>query len=394
MAKIDSDILQIEDQLIEFREYLHRNPELSLHEENTARFVREKLDQWAIPYECVGTGTLATLKGSKSGHTVLLRGDMDALPLQDLSEAPYASKNEGVCHACGHDAHTSALLGAAKILKDRQKEIPGTIKLCFQQAEEIGQGARRFVKAGYLDDVDFAFGIHVSSPRPSGTVSLVSGPINASCDIFTIRVHGKGAHCSRPQDGRDAALAIASILVALQSIVSRQRDPLEPVVISIGKLTAGSGYNVIAEEGSLEGTLRCFDKDQRKIYLEKIASISRAVAEVHGCRAEFESYNAANPLVNDPATTRYAQEIARGIVDEEKLECQSPVSLGAEDFADFSQATQAAFAFVGTQKDEKTSYAHHNGHFDIDESQLKLMVQLHVNVALNNTDWKKEEADI
>lgn len=384
MTHIDQDIQNIESALIETRRHFHAHPEGSLKEVETARYIREKLDAWGIPYAAVGeTGTLGIIKGGKPGPTVLLRGDIDALELQELNDIPYRSQNEGLCHACGHDAHASALLYAAYILRQRQTEVPGTVKLAFQQAEEIGEGAHRFVEEGHLSDVDFAFGQHVTPAFDSGTIHVQAGPVNASVDFFKIRVHGQGSHAAAPEQGRDAALASAAILVHLQNIASRRVSPNEPIILSIGKLVAGTRFNVVAEEGLLEGTLRTVNTKRREEYVQFIADQSRAIAEAYGCSSTFENRNAANVLENDPGVVSYVQHVAQGLFAPDHILTQLPPSMGGEDFADFSQATKAAFVHIGTRSDESTSVVNHNGHFNIDESQLKVMVQLHVNVVLH-----------
>lgn len=381
---IDPQTADLKQWLVETRRYLHEHPEASLKEFETSKWIKKHLDNWNIPYVNVGdTGVLATLKGEKKGNTVLLRADMDALELDDLKDAPYASKNPGLCHACGHDAHTTALLGALKILKERTAEIPGTILFAFQQAEEIGAGARQFVQSGLLDNVDLAYGQHVSSPLPSGKIDITPGPRSASCDIFTIRIKGKGSHASRPHEGRDAALATAHILVALQSLMAREKDPFEPGVLSIGRMEAGTRYNVVAETGELEGTLRIYDIEKRKYFLKRIEEIAIATATLHGCEASFENYNASNALINEEDASAYAKSIIEEIVGPGAFVSTHP-SLGAEDFADYGQITQAAYAHIGTCSSEKTGWAHHNGHFDIDEDQLPLMVQIFVDIALKN----------
>ncbi|MCD1147286.1 amidohydrolase [Peptoniphilus sp. KCTC 25270] len=381
---IDQDVLEIEEYLIQTRRHFHENPEASLKEYETSKFIKKELDTYQIPYVSVGeTGVLATIEGAEKGKTIFLRADFDALELEEKKDVPYASKNKGLCHACGHDAHTAALLGAARILQNRKDHLKGTIKLCFQQAEEIGAGARQFVEAGHLKDVDAAFGIHVASNLSSGTVQLSSGPKSASCDIFKIHVHGNSSHAARPHLGNDAALATASILVGLQPLISRQKSPFEPAVISIGKIEAGSRYNVVAEEGLLEGTLRTLDSELRSDFLKQIEETAALIAKTHGCTAEFENYNAANVLVNQENATKYAQKIIAQRIGEEQLLTEDSPSLGSEDFADFTQIVDAAFLYVGTSKNEETSVPAHNGAFDIDESQLKLMTQIHVDLVEN-----------
>lgn len=381
---IDKEVEEIYDFLVENRRYLHQNPESSLKEFKTAEYIRNILDNLEIEYENVGeTGTIATIVGNKKDNnkTIFLRADIDALELPDKKEVEYKSKKEGLHHACGHDGHTSALLGAAKILNSRKNDFAGTIKLGFQQAEEIGAGARQFVEQGILDDVDFAFGIHLSSDTDLGKIVATKGKANASCDIFEIKVKGKSAHAACPHFGHDAAIATASILVELQSLISRQKNPNDSAVISIGEIHSGTRYNVIAGDGYLKGTLRTFDNNLRKELIEKIEKVAKLTAEIHQCSTEFSNYNASNPLINYDAETEFVDKVASEIVGDENVIRNRIAGLGAEDFADYLQVARGCFARVGSRSNEKTSYPQHSELFDIDERAILLSTQLHVNVA-------------
>lgn len=383
---LDREVEDIYDFLVENRRHFHENPESSLKEFETAKYIRNILDDLEIEYESVGeTGTIAKIVGNKKDNnkTIFLRADIDALELPDKKEVEYKSKKEGLHHACGHDGHASALLGAAKILNSRKDEFSGTIKLGFQQAEEIGAGARQFVEKGILDDVDFAFGIHLSSDTDLGKIVATKGKANASCDIFEIKVKGKSAHAACPHFGHDAAIATASILVELQSLISRQKNPNDSAIISIGEMHSGTRYNVIAGDGYLKGTLRTFDNDLRKELLEKIEKVAKLTAEIHQCSVEFSNYNASNPLINYDEETEFVQNVAKDIVSEEDVVKNRIAGLGAEDFADYLQVARGCFARVGSRSDENTAHPQHSDLFDIDERALLISTQLHVNVALD-----------
>lgn len=385
-AKIDRDIRDLYDSIVKDRRHFHSNPESSLKEYETAEYIRNRLDKLGIEYVKVGeTGTLGIIKGDKAdnGKTVFLRGDIDALEMADEKDVPYKSKKQGLHHACGHDGHASALLGAAEILNNRRDDFSGTVKLCFQQAEEIGAGARIFVNEGHLKDVDFAFGIHLASDTDLGKIVATKGYSNASCDIFEIKVHGKSSHAGYPHLGHDAALASANILVELQNLVSRQVNPNEPAVIAIGEIRSGTRYNVVAGEGYLKGTLRTFNNKLRAELLEKIEKVSELTAAVHGCSIEFSNYDAAAPLVNPEEETLFLQKVASEIVKDEDIVKDRVAGLGAEDFADYLQVTKGVFARVGSRSSEETGQAHHSVKFDIDERCLLISTQLHVNVALD-----------
>lgn len=384
---IEEEIKAGAEEVIALRRYFHQHPEPSLKEYETIKRIKEELDKLDIPYESVGeTGAIGTIEGKKGpGKTILLRADIDALELEDAKDVPYKSKTEGLHHACGHDGHTSALLGAAKILKKHADKFSGTIKLAFQQAEEIGAGARQFVQGGFVEGVDQVFGLHLDSSVPVGKLVSVSGATNASCDIFKINVHGKSAHAARPDQGIDALLAASAITVELQSIVGREINPLDNVVVAVGVLNAGSRYNIVANHAYLEGTVRTFSHETRAFVLEAVERIARDVAKSHRATIEFENYDAAAPLINHEEPAQRAARIATDIVGEENVIKDLPKSLGADDFADFLAVAPGVYARVGTRNldDEKTWFGHHHENFDIDERGLAHATELHVRYALD-----------
>lgn len=387
-VNIRDEVYNLNDDIIKTRRYLHENPEPSLKEYNSARYIREFLESNNIEYFKVGeTGTLGIIKGNKkvSNKTILLRADIDALEIEDKKNVSYSSKNQGLSHACGHDAHTSSLLYATKVLNSKKDEFSGTIKLCFQQAEEIGAGARIFVKEGYLDDVDFVFATHVDSSIQVGKIALVVGPQCASCDIFKIYIKGESAHASRPDLGKDAALATANIVTSLQNIISRQISPLTEGLITIGKIESGTRYNIIANDGYLEGTVRAFSKEVREYILKRVEEVSKLTAAIHNCEVTFENYDAAAPLINSKEETIYSQKVASFIVGIDNIITEREKSLGAEDFADFLAKVNGAYAKIGSQNinTSKYSYPHHHQNFDIDERALAIETDLYVSIALD-----------
>lgn len=382
--RLQPEVAEIEKEIIAWRRYFHQNPEVSMKEYNTSATIKKLLDKWGVSYVNVGeTGILATLNGTKGeGKTILLRADMDALPLIDETQTCYTSQKEGINHACGHDGHTAALLGATKILKD--KEFKGKIKIIFQPAEEIGRGAKLFLKAGHLEDVNRVFGIHLHSPTEVGKVIATIGARGASCDIFEIRVKGESAHVSKPHQGKDALLATAHIAVALQSIVSRRINPLQPAVVGLGTMQAGTEYNIVAKEGVLKGTVRAFDKEVRKQILKEIEEIAKCTAKIYQTEAEFSNFAASVALVNDEAPTLLAQKVLKDIVGEENILKQEVGSLGGEDFADLMEVVTGTFLHVGSRNPEnpETWYPHHHVKFDIDERCLAIATQTHISYAL------------
>lgn len=380
-------ILEEKAYLTELRRYFHAHPEVSLKEYETCKKIEGELDSMGISHQRIGeTGVYGWIDGKKAGDgvTVALRADIDALAMEDLKEVPYHSQNAGVCHACGHDAHTATLLTAAKILKAKENEFSGQVRLFFQQAEEIGQGARQFVQAGLLDGVTRVFGAHVTSHLDSGKISLTAGPQNASCDYFKIQIHGKGAHVSTPQLGIDALYIASQIVVQLQTIVSRNTDPLETVVVGVGKLQAGTQYNIIAEHAVLEGTTRSFLPDVRKFTNDRVVKIAKETAALYGAEAEVEFLDFAAPLVNDTQAVEEVTAVATPIFQRENIISDFQKALGADDYADYLAVTRGMYAFVGTRnvKDPHTAVAHHHGLFDVDEEALLLSCNVYVDYAL------------
>lgn len=373
--------------LTDLRRHFHAHPEVSLKEYETCKKIEAELDSMGIPHKHIGeTGVYGWIDGKKAGDgvTVALRADIDALAMEDLKEVPYHSQNAGVCHACGHDAHTATLLTAAKILKAKENEFSGQVRLFFQQAEEIGQGARQFVQAGLLEGVTRVFGAHVTSHLDSGKISLTAGPQNASCDYFKIQIHGKGAHVSTPQLGVDALYIASQIVVQLQTIVSRNTDPLETVVVGVGKLQAGTQYNIVAEHAVLEGTTRSFLPEVRKFTNDRVVRIAKETAALYGAEAEVEFLDFAAPLVNDAKAVEEVTAVTAEFLPREDIISDFQKALGADDFADYLAVTRGMYAFVGTRnsKDPHTAVAHHHGLFDVDEEALLISCNVYVDYAL------------
>ncbi len=372
------------EKIISLRRDFHKHPEVSMQEFRTAKRIEEELDSLGIPHRRVGeTGVLGVIGREKKGKTVVLRADIDALRIQDKKQVPYASACEGVMHACGHDGHAAALLGAAAVLKEREEELDGCVRLFFQQGEEFGQGARIFINEGLLEGVDRVFGIHVASNIPVGSVGISAGPVNASVDHFTIRVKGKSAHVSTPHLGSDALYAAVQIVNALQSIVSRQTDPMDTVVVGIGVLQAGDSYNIVAGNARIEGTTRCFTQETRKFVNGRIREMAQEMGKAHGVEAETEFEDFASPLVNDGEVCREAPAVAARIVGQEHVIPRKP-SLAGDDFAEYLLRVPGAYAYVGTGNPEKpdTMEPQHADNYDLDEEGILIGAGLYTDYVL------------
>jgi len=387
MVNIKDYVKVEEDYIISLRRHFHRHPEPSLEEYNTALKIEQELEALGINHKRVGkTGVLGIIKGKQLGDKKLvLRADIDALRVQDLKEATYKSITDGVMHACGHDGHTASLLGAAKILKAKETEMGGELYLFFQQAEEIGQGAKVFIEEGYLDTADRIFGIHVTSDLDVGKVSVTKGAVNASCDYFKIIVRGQSAHVSTPQKSVDALYIASQIVIGLQAIVSRQTNPLDTVVVGIGVMRAGTAYNVIANEAILEGTTRSFSVETRNKTNHAVIEIAKQIGSAYGALVEvvFEDY--ASPLINNNEVCDEIAAIAEKIVTKEGVITTREKSLGADDFAEYLLKVPGMYAYVGTRNENNsnTGKPHHNGSFDMDEQGLLIATNLYVDYALD-----------
>ncbi|MET3657473.1 M20 metallopeptidase family protein [Sporosarcina psychrophila] len=381
--KIKDAITNYSDELTALRRKLHSDPELSFEEVKTTAFVCAYLDELGIPYrKTEPTGVIAEIKGTSGGKTVALRGDMDALSVEQLNtHVPYASKIEGKMHACGHDAHTSMLLIAAKALSDVKDELPGNVRLLFQPAEEIAQGAKAMVDQGAMDGVDNVFGIHIWSQMPTHKVSCTPGPSFAAADIFKVHFTGKGGHGAMPQDCIDAALVASSFVMNVQTVVSRTIDPQQAAVLTVGKMEVGTRFNIIAENALIEGTVRTFNQDVRDQIETSISQYAKSVADMFGATAEVEYIRGTEPVINDTESANLVQQVAAEAFGPDVVYDEKP-TMGAEDFSFFLDKAPGSFALVGSGNPEKdTEWSHHHGNFDIDEDALVTGAELYAQYA-------------
>jgi len=375
-----------ESYVIQCRHYLHSHPELSTKEVNTTRFIKEELEKMGVEvqeFEGI-TGCVGTIKGDKPGKTVMLRADIDALPITENPGKSYCSLNPGVMHACGHDCHTSMLLGAAKILSAHRDEIHGTVNLIFQMAEEIGRKSEEYVKRGALEGVDAIFGMHIWSAVPAGKVNFESGERMACSDRFTIKIHGKSSHGSAPHEGKDAIIAGAAAIQALQTIPSRINNPFNALVVTVGIFNGGTKENIIADQAELTGTVRAFNREFRNSMPEVIKSVVEPVVKGYGCSAEVDYYFGPSPLINDHEDL---VQIARGAASKEMGEdALIPLKkmTGAEDFSVYMETVPGVFGYLGCRNEEKGIIAaHHHPAFDVDEDVLYHGTGIYVQFALD-----------
>ncbi len=366
------DVLSRREDIIGLRRWMHQHPEESLHEYETAAFIESQLDRMAIPHKRVGeTGIYAWLKGGQTGPVTVLRADIDALKVPDEKDVPYKSLNPGFSHSCGHDMHTAALLGAMMLLAPQREQMKGEVRFFFQQAEEIGAGARQFIQAGLMEGASRVIGLHADSSVPSGKVVIMPGSNNASCDAFTLTVQGKSSHVSTPHLGADALYIASLIVVALQGLVTRLTSPVDPVIIGVGKMTSGTAYNALAQTAVLEGTTRFMQEETRTLINHRLESLAQSIAEQYGGQAQITFKAYASALSNDPDVCLELQKLYRDVPGIE-IVTDAAVKLGADDFAEFLLQVPGAYMYVGTQRadDSNTGVAHHNGHFDVDEEAV------------------------
>lgn len=386
MNQICKQIRKNREELSALRRDFHRHPELALQEYRTAQAIEAELDRLGVPHSRVGqTGVLGVIKGTLAGNgAVALRADIDALPIQERNDTEYRSQTDGVMHACGHDAHTASLLGAAEVLAQNRDAFGGEARLFFQPAEETGGGAMDFIEAGALSGVERVFGLHCAPDLPLGTIGVTPGLNNAAVDRFFIRVHGKAAHISTPQLGADALYAASQIAVAIQGLVTRRTSPTEPVILSVGRLQAGTAYNIVAGYAELEGTTRTLSQERRMWAREQIDQTAQAIATICGAKAEVEWTGVCSALINDDQASREVQQAVRSLGEEIRLVTDRSISLGGDNFAEYQMLVPGCYAFIGTANPEKpgTCNALHNEKFDLDEDALVLGAALYAQYAL------------
>ena len=385
MPNISPQVQALCDDMVALRRDFHRHPELGFQEVRTAGIVAERLRAlgYTVRTGLGKTGVTGFLRGGKPGKTVLLRADIDALPILEQTGAPYASQHSGAMHACGHDAHTAMALAAAEILAKEAPALNGNLFFVFQPAEELLTGAAAMLQDGALDGVtpDVGFAVHVMNRIPVGTIAVRSGPVMTSADKLSITVTGRGGHGANPHSAVDPIVAAAQVITALQTLVSRETHPLKSAVLSITMLKAGTAFNIIPDTVEMIGTLRCFDAELRTSLLASLKRTAEGIASALRCTASVANEFLTPAVINDPTATALARDVAGKIVGDDKVVEWEPLT-GSDDIAYLWERAPGCYAFVGSGRtDGSPSPAGHNAKFDIDESCMEIGTEFLVRAA-------------
>ncbi|MDH4423886.1 amidohydrolase [Bacillus sp. AFS054943] len=362
-----SDLEQLTEKLISIRRNLHEQPELSYEEFKTTKAIKNWLEEKNITIvnSSLETGVIAEITGNDSGPIIAIRADIDALPIQEETNLPYASKTHGKMHACGHDFHTAAIIGAAFLLKERESSLNGTVRFIFQPAEESSNGACKVIDAGHLQNVQAIFGMHNKPDLPVGTIGIKDGPLMAGVDRFEIEIHGVGTHAAVPDAGVDPIVASSQIVMALQTIVSRNISSSHNAVVSVTNIHSGNTWNVIPEKATLEGTVRTFQAETREKIPALMERIIKGVSDALGVKTEFRFYPGPPAVHNDASLTHLCTQIA----EEMSLNVITPTpSMAGEDFSFYQQHIPGSFVFMGTSG----THEWHHPSFTIDEQALPI----------------------
>ena len=381
---IRTEIKKIENMIIDWRRDFHQFPELSFQEHRTGDVIADELRSMGLePKVKVGkTGVTADLKFG-NGPVIGLRADMDALPIQETSGLPFSSQNDGVMHACGHDGHMAMLLGAAKALTQKDNQYNGTVRFIFQPAEEGEGGARYMIEDGCLEGIDEIYGIHVWNYQPVGEVGVKDGPVLAAADMFDIKIKGIGGHGAAPQGTVDSVVVASYLVQALQTIVSRNTNPLESTVISIGKINGGNNFNIIADEVSLSGTARAYSEENRNLIKTRMEEIIKGVEKTYNANITFDYKDGYPPTINHVGPTQKVLKAAEKVVGDKAG--MPYLSMGGEDFAYYLKEKPGCFFFVGSAPNEQELFEtpHHCSHFTMDERALLVGPSIYLNLLDN-----------
>ncbi|MDO5145680.1 MAG: amidohydrolase [Eubacteriales bacterium] len=374
-------------EMIEWRRHIHQNPELSFKEYKTSEFVKEKLRSFGNIeiVEPAGTSVLGILKGDFEGKTILLRADMDALPMQEESDVPYRSACENVAHTCGHDVHTAMLLATAKVLSEMKDQLHGTVKFIFQHAEELNPGgANDIVKSGVLDDVDAVIGLHVITNLEAGSIHVhLDGPSTTAVDAFSLNIQGKGSHGSMPQNGIDPIIVGADIINGLQKIVSRYVTPGELTVITVGEFKAGDAPNIIPDKAYMSASIRTVNEETRQKVAQRIRDVIDKTCQIYGATYDLDYTFSYPAVINDKDVSKLVMDSAKEVLGEDKV-AEISLTSASEDFAYYRQIAPVSFVQLGGgTAEDGCGYANHHPKFAIKEEAMEAGVKTEVQSVLN-----------
>lgn len=381
LAGVRLPIRALQPQLSVWRRQVHQRPELGFKETQTASFISQKLTKWGVDHQkgLAQTGVVATITGSRPGPVLAIRADMDALPIQELNDVDYRSQHPGIMHACGHDGHVAVALGTACYLANHRDSFAGTVKIIFQPAEEGPGGAKPMIEAGVLEnpDVDAIIGLHLWNNLPLGTVGVRSGPFMAATEYFRCTIHGRGGHGAIPHQTIDSVVVASQVINALQTIVSRNVDPLKSAVVTVGELHAGSAVNVVADEARMGGTVRYFDNAYEGFFKQRLDQIIGGICQSHGAGYTLD-YHALYPaVVNHPDITELVRSAALSVVETPAGVVPDCRTMGGEDMSFFLRSVPGCYFFLGSANEAKNlAYPHHHPRFDFDESALATGVEI------------------
>ncbi|NEQ31126.1 MAG: amidohydrolase [Leptolyngbya sp. SIO4C5] len=383
LASIRLQIRSLQPQLVAWRRRLHQYPELGFQEHQTAQLITKKLTEWGIEHQTgvAETGIVATITSDRPGPVLAIRADMDALPIQELNEVPYCSQNDGRMHACGHDGHVAIALGTAFYLAQNRDCFAGTVKIIFQPAEEGPGGAKPMIEAGVLQqpNVDAIIGLHLWNNLPVGTVGVRNGPLMAATELFHCTIHGKGGHGAIPHQTVDSVVVGSQVVNAVQTIVSRNVDPLKAAVVTIGKFHAGTALNVIADEARMSGTVRYFDEAYTHFFAQRLEQIIAGVCQSYGARYTFDYRPLYPPVINDADIADLVRTVALSVVETPTGVVPECRTMGGEDMAFFLREVPGCYFFLGAANPAKDlAYPHHHPRFDFDETALGMGVEMFV----------------
>jgi len=372
---IRPEVKAINQQIIELGRDLHRHPELGFQEFRTSAKVSEFLRAAGLePTEGIAvTGVSAVIEGGHPGPTLMLRADMDALPIKEETDLEFASQESGKMHACGHDLHTAILLGTARLLQDMRPRLKGRVKLIFQPAEEGPGGAAPMIEQGVLENVDYALGLHLWSDLPCGHVAITPGPVMAAADTFRVKIHGRGGHAAYPHESEDPIVAAAALITAMQTLVSRSTNPFDSAVVSVTQIQGGTADNIIPERVEFSGTIRTFQPATKAALIQRMQEMVPYLCKSYGTEGTFEFFEGYPALINNPVPCQWVADAA----DQMNLPRAAQATMGGEDMAYYLQKVPGAFFFLGAAPDQPDRvFPHHHPKFQLDERAVPLAMEL------------------